>query len=70
VALADAWPPDLPIPLGTLTVVEGISGSGKSSLLTAVHDAVGASLARVEDPPDEEDVEPRRETRHTARQSR
>ncbi|XVX22179.1 excinuclease ABC subunit A [Actinomycetota bacterium] len=46
---------DVTIPLGTLTVVEGISGSGKSSLLTAVHDAVGVSLARVEDLPDDDE---------------
>ena len=40
---------DLDLPLGTLTVVTGISGSGKTSLLDAVHDVVGARLARVED---------------------
>lgn len=45
---------DVELPLGTLTVVTGISGSGKTSLLDAVHDVVGAQLARVEDQPDEE----------------
>ncbi|MCE0485940.1 excinuclease ABC subunit UvrA [Ornithinimicrobium sediminis] len=40
------------LPLGVLTVVTGISGSGKTSLLDAVHDTVGARLARVEDQPD------------------
>ncbi len=43
---------DLDLPLGTLTVVTGISGSGKTSLLDAVHDVTGAQLARVEDQPD------------------
>lgn len=43
---------DVSLPLGVLTVVTGISGSGKSSLLEAVHDTVGAGLARVEDQPD------------------
>ena len=43
---------DVTLPLGVLTVVTGISGSGKSSLLEAVHDTVGARLARVEDQPD------------------
>ncbi|WP_431473454.1 excinuclease ABC subunit A [Ornithinimicrobium sp. W1665] len=40
---------DLDLPLGALTVVTGISGSGKTSLLDAVHDVVGEQLARVED---------------------
>ena len=40
---------DLDLPLGALTVVTGISGSGKTSLLDAVHDVVGTELARVED---------------------
>ena len=43
---------DVTLPLGVLTVVTGVSGSGKSSLLEAVHDTVGARLARVEDQPD------------------
>ncbi|WP_281964831.1 AAA family ATPase [Serinicoccus marinus] len=40
---------DLDLPLGVVTVVTGVSGSGKTSLLDAVHDVVGAQLARVED---------------------
>lgn len=48
---------DLILPLGVLTVVTGVSGSGKTTLLGAVHDAVGAQLATVADPP-EEDEEP------------
>ena len=40
---------DLDLPLGVLTVVTGISGSGKTSLLEAIHDVVGDGLARVED---------------------
>ena len=40
---------DLDLPLRALTVVTGISGAGKTSLLDAVHDVVGAELARVED---------------------
>ncbi|MGD8149421.1 excinuclease ABC subunit A [Ornithinimicrobium sp. Y1694] len=40
---------DLDLPLGALTVVTGISGSGKTSLLDAIHDLVGAELAAVED---------------------
>ncbi|WP_131105504.1 AAA family ATPase [Ornithinimicrobium sufpigmenti] len=39
----------LDLSLGTLTVVTGVSGAGKTSLLDAVHDVVGARLARVED---------------------
>ena len=46
---------DVDLPLGALTVVTGISGSGKTSLLDAVHDVVGAELARVEDEPELED---------------
>lgn len=46
---------DLDLPLGVVTVVNGISGSGKTSLLDAVHDVVGARLARVEDLPDDSD---------------
>ncbi|RIK15102.1 MAG: excinuclease ABC subunit A [Acidobacteria bacterium] len=38
----------LDLRLGALTVVTGISGSGKTSLLDAVHDVTGAQLARVE----------------------
>ncbi|WP_029202398.1 excinuclease ABC subunit UvrA [Ornithinimicrobium pekingense] len=45
---------DLDLPLGTLTVVTGVSGSGKTSLLDAVHDVTGADLARVEDQPDDD----------------
>ncbi|WP_298888514.1 excinuclease ABC subunit A [uncultured Serinicoccus sp.] len=40
---------DLDLPLGVVTVVTGVSGSGKTSLLDAVHDVVGGQLARVED---------------------
>ncbi|WP_238335806.1 ATP-binding cassette domain-containing protein [Serinicoccus kebangsaanensis] len=40
---------DLDLPLGVVTVVSGVSGSGKTSLLEAIHDVVGAQLARVED---------------------
>ncbi|WP_130014573.1 excinuclease ABC subunit A [Serinicoccus sediminis] len=40
---------DLDLPLGLVTVVTGVSGSGKTSLLDAVHDVVGRQLARVED---------------------
>ncbi|MDO5739900.1 MAG: excinuclease ABC subunit UvrA [Ornithinimicrobium sp.] len=40
---------DLDLPLRALTVVTGISGAGKTSLLDAVHDVVGAELADVED---------------------
>ena len=40
---------DLDLPLGVVTVVTGVSGSGKTSLLDAVHDVVGGRLARVED---------------------
>lgn len=39
----------LTLPVGALTVVTGVSGSGKTSLLGVVHDVVGAELARVED---------------------
>ncbi|AXH98122.1 excinuclease ABC subunit UvrA [Ornithinimicrobium avium] len=47
---------DLDVALGTLTVVTGVSGAGKTSMLDAVHDVTGAQLARVEiqagdDPP-------------------
>lgn len=45
---------DLDLALGALTVVTGISGAGKSSLLDAVHDVTGAQLARVEDQPDDD----------------
>ena len=45
---------DLDLPLGVLTVVTGVSGSGKTSLLDAVHDVVGREVARVE-PEDETD---------------
>ncbi|MFC6420240.1 AAA family ATPase [Ornithinimicrobium tianjinense] len=46
---------DLDLPLGALTVVTGVSGSGKTSLLDAVHDVVGERLAAVEDEPEVED---------------
>lgn len=48
---------DLDLPLGVVTVVNGISGSGKTSLLDAVHDVVGARLATVEHLPDAADEE-------------
>ncbi len=48
---------DVSLPLGVLTVITGISGSGKSTLLDAVHDTVGARLARIEDQPDPGDGE-------------
>ena len=46
---------DLDLALGALTVVTGVSGSGKTSLLDAVHDVIGSQLARVEDEPDADD---------------
>ncbi len=46
---------DLDLTLGALTVVTGVSGSGKTSLLDAVHDVIGSQLARVEDEPDPDD---------------
>lgn len=49
---------DLDLPVGLLTVVTGVSGSGKTSLLDAVHDVVGAELARVEDEREPEDEAP------------
>ncbi|MGO0575584.1 excinuclease ABC subunit A [Ornithinimicrobium panacihumi] len=39
----------LDLHLGMLTVVTGVSGSGKTSLLDTIHDVVGEQLARVED---------------------
>ncbi|KUG51930.1 excinuclease ABC subunit A [Serinicoccus chungangensis] len=49
---------DLDLPLGVVTVVTGVSGSGKTSLLDAVHDVVGGRLARVEDVEGERGADP------------
>jgi len=48
---------DLDLGLGVVTVLTGVSGSGKTSLLDAVHDVVGEQLARIEDA-EAEDGEP------------
>lgn len=45
------------IPLGAFTVVTGVSGSGKTSLLHGIHEAVGARLARVEEQIEETEEE-------------
>ncbi len=45
---------DVVVPLGLLTVLTGISGAGKSSLLDAIHDVVGDRLAEVATRPDED----------------
>nr|WP_281497020.1 excinuclease ABC subunit UvrA [Ornithinimicrobium sp. F0845] len=45
------------LPLGAFTVVTGVSGSGKTSLLHGILDAVGASLAKVEEQAEETDEE-------------
>lgn len=45
------------IPLGVLTVVTGVSGSGKTSLLHGIQEAVGDRLARVESQGEETDDE-------------
>lgn len=54
---------DVVVPLGVLTTLTGISGAGKSSLLDAIHDAVGHRLAEVatpvQDGEDEGDTEGR-----------
>ncbi|MGB5953448.1 MAG: excinuclease ABC subunit UvrA [Ornithinimicrobium sp.] len=41
---------DLAVPLGVLTVIGGVSGSGKSTVLGVLRDAVGSELARVARP--------------------
>ena len=46
---------DVVLPLGVFTVLTGISGAGKSSLLDAMHDAVGDRLAEVASPDEEAD---------------
>ncbi|MGB3687571.1 MAG: excinuclease ABC subunit UvrA [Ornithinimicrobium sp.] len=46
---------DLTVPLGVLTVIAGVSGSGKSTVLDVLRDALGSDIARV-DQPDEDDV--------------
>jgi len=43
------------VPLGAFTVVTGVSGSGKTSLLHGILDAVGDHLATVEEQPEETD---------------
>ncbi|CAN5505907.1 excinuclease ABC subunit UvrA [soil metagenome] len=43
---------DLTVPLGVLTVIEGVSGSGKSTVLDALHDALGADIARIDQHPE------------------
>ncbi|WP_228266536.1 excinuclease ABC subunit UvrA [Ornithinimicrobium ciconiae] len=45
------------VPLGALTVVTGVSGSGKTSLLHGILEAVGDRLARVEITEEESDGE-------------
>ncbi len=46
------------VPLGALTVVTGVSGSGKTSLLHGILRAVGGRLARVEEQVEEASEEP------------
>ncbi len=36
---------DVTLPLGVVTVLTGVSGSGKSTVLDVIHDAVGGALA-------------------------
>lgn len=45
------------VPLGAFTVVTGVSGSGKTSLLHGILEAVGDRLARVEEQDEETDEE-------------
>ncbi len=44
---------DVRLPLGVCTVISGVSGSGKTSLITALDSAVGALLERAGDEADE-----------------
>ncbi|WP_122263517.1 excinuclease ABC subunit UvrA [Ornithinimicrobium cerasi] len=61
---------DLDLPLGALIVVTGISGSGKTSLLDAVHDVVGERLASVEDEAELEDEDDAAADEGTGREER
>ncbi len=56
---------DVRVPLGVVTVITGVSGSGKTTVLDVLHDAVGHDLARVEDQPDA-DTDDREDTEEAA----